>query len=78
MTYLPESILYQIKIKGVLSEAWADQFSGMRLTNIDGCTILEGVIDQAALFGVLSRIRDLGLPLLLVEQIEKNRKEEKL
>ena len=78
MNLTSESIRYQVKIKGALSEAWAGQFGGMRLTSIDGCTILEGAIDQAALFGVLSRIRDLGMPLLLVEQIEINCEEEKL
>jgi hypothetical protein len=67
---------YQIKVQGRLSQAWAEWFEGMSLTaepQADGgaITTLSGVVaDQAALFGLLARIRDLGLPLLLVERIE--------
>lgn len=67
---------YQIKIQGRLSEGWSDQFADMTITVesvADGLAIttLSGpVADQAALHGVLGRIRDLGLPLLLVQHLE--------
>lgn len=60
--------LYQIRIKGHLDDTWADWFDGMSITRTDnGETLLTGpVVDQAALHGLLRRVRDLGLPLLLV------------
>lgn len=62
---------YQIKIKGVLDEAWSDWFEGLTVTpQAGGETLLTGPVrDQAALHGILARIRDLGLPLLSVERI---------
>ncbi len=70
-----QPLRYRIQMKGVLSEAWGSQFEGMRLSHAAGITILEGKVDQAALFAILSRIRDLGMPLLLVEQIKLNSEE---
>jgi len=63
---------YQIRIKGHLDAGWAEWFDGFTLTREpDGTTLLTGsVVDQPALHGLLSRIHSLGLPLLLVEQIE--------
>ena len=66
---LGEPAHYQIQIQGRLDGGWADHFSGMTLAveAERGITLLEGIVpDQAALFGLLLRIRDLGLPLLLV------------
>lgn len=62
---------YQIRIKGHLDERWFRWFDGLNLTHTpDGETIIIGTaLDQAALHAVLSRIRDLGLELLVVEQL---------
>ena len=58
--------LFEIRVHGQLSERWAAWFDGMALAaGPDGTTVLRGILrDQAALHGVLARIRDLGLPLL--------------
>ncbi len=62
---------YRIKVKGELSAQWDGYWDNLQLTTAAGNTILSGVVaDQTALHGHLIRIRDLGLPLLLVEQIE--------
>ncbi len=59
---------YELRLKGHLDARWADRFDGLTLTHAcDGTTILSGpVVDQAALYGVLRHVRDLGLPLLSV------------
>ena len=64
--------LYEIRIKGHLDDKWADWFEGLTITRADnGETLLRGpVVDQAALHGVLRKVRDLGLPLLSVIQVE--------
>lgn len=64
---------YKILVKGVLSEQWSDWFDGFTIRpQADDETMLTGrVPDQAALHGLLSKIRDLGLPLLLVRRVEK-------
>jgi hypothetical protein len=63
-----QSPVYQIRIKGHLGREWADWFEGLTLTALDnGETLLTGaVVDQAALHGVLRKVRDVGLPLLSV------------
>ena len=63
---------YAIRLKGHLDDRWASWFDGLTLTREDdGTTLLAGpVVDQAALYGLLRRIRDLGLPLLSVLQVE--------
>jgi hypothetical protein len=60
--------IYQIRIKGHLGKQWADWFSGLSITlAANGETVLSGLIsDQAALHGVLRKIRDLGMTLLAV------------
>ena len=71
---LDETATYQIKVQGRLDKSWAGQFDDMTITveSVDeGLTIttLSGaIVDQAALHGILARVRDLGLPLLLVER----------
>lgn len=62
---------YEIRLKGHLDESWADWFEDLVVTHeSDGSTTLTGKnIDQAALHGLLKRIRDLGLPLLAVNQV---------
>jgi hypothetical protein len=63
---------YEIRIKGHLDDRWAAEFEGMTITlEEDGDTLLTGpVIDQAALHGVLKKVRDLGLPLVSVCPVE--------
>ena len=63
-----EPTVYQIRVKGHLGRQWADWFGGMTVTPEDnGETLLTGpVIDQAALHGLLKKVRDLGLPLISV------------
>ncbi len=62
---------YLIHIKGHLEDRWLRWFDGLAVTLLDsGETLISGaVIDQAALFGVLNRIRDLGLELISVQKI---------
>jgi hypothetical protein len=62
---------YQIRVKGHLGEQWQSWFDGLTITNVEqGEAILSGLLpDQAALHGVLAKIRDLGLPLLAVNRI---------
>lgn len=65
-------IVYRIRIKGHLGDHWADRFTGMTITpEEDGDTFLTGpVVDQAALFGLLKKVRDLGLPLVSINRVE--------
>ena len=64
--------LYEIRIRGLLDDRWADWFEGLTITREDnGETLLSGpVVDQAALHGLLKKVRDLGLPLLSVMQVD--------
>lgn len=64
--------IYQIIVKGVLDSRWSDWFEGMTVTpKPDGETVLTGpVADQAALHGLLQKIRDMGLPLVSVGPVE--------
>jgi hypothetical protein len=66
-----QSMVYQIRLKGHLGRQWADWFGGLTITlEENGETLLTGpVIDQAALHGLLKKVRDLGLPLLSVMRI---------
>lgn len=65
------TIIYRIKVKGVLDARWSERFGGLTISSAGGETTISGsVTDQAALHGLLMQIRDLGLPLLSVEQLE--------
>jgi len=66
-----ESIVYQIRIKGHLGHQWTDWFEGLTITLEDnGETLLSGaVVDQAALYGLLRKVRDLGMPLVSVIRV---------
>jgi hypothetical protein len=63
---------YEIRIKGHLDDQWADWFGGLTLTlKEDGNTLLTGMVaDQAALHGLLRKVRDLGMALISVNRIE--------
>ncbi len=63
---------YEIRIQGHLDARWAAWFDGLTLTHgSDGSTILRGpVVDQAALYGLLQKTRDLGLPLISVNHVD--------
>jgi hypothetical protein len=69
---------YQIRLKGHLGSRWAARFDGMTLTTRpDGTTLIEGpVVDQAALHGLLRTLRDLGLPMPSVTQLESGQPEQ--
>ncbi len=68
----PTGEIYEIRLKGHLNKIWADWFDGMTFTHESGgTTTLTGkIIDQSALHGLLKKVRDLGLPLLSVNQID--------
>jgi hypothetical protein len=63
---------YEIRIKGHLHSRWATWFDGLILTNnSDGTTVISGpVLDQAALHGLLQKVRDVGLPLVSVASVD--------
>ena len=68
----PDAGRYQIRLTGHLDAHWATWFDGLTVSQeSDGTTVISGPIaDQAALHGVLQRVRDLGLPLLSVTRVE--------
>jgi len=68
---------YEIRLKGQLNARWADWFDGMTITLDDnGDTLLSGpVVDQAALHGLLKKVRDVGLTLLSVNSVKQEYKE---
>jgi hypothetical protein len=67
-----ESRAYQIRIKGHLGSQWMEWFDGLTITlEENGDTLLTGpVTDQAALHGILKKVRDLGMPLLSVNSVD--------
>jgi hypothetical protein len=64
--------LYEIRLKGHLDDRWSDWFGGLTITLEDnGDTLLTGpVVDQAALHGLLKKVRDWGMPLISVSPLE--------
>ena len=74
-----EPAQYEIRLKGHLDARWAAWFDGLSLIQeSDGTTLIRGsVIDQAALHGLLSKVRDLGLPLIAVTQVDPKQMEGK-
>lgn len=69
----PQPTIYQIRIKGHLGQPWLDWFEELTiLLEEDGNTLLTGpIVDQAALHGLLKKVRDLGLPLLSINAVFK-------
>ena len=69
-----QPVVYQIRLKGHLGSQWTDWFEGLTITLEDnGNTLLTGpVIDQAALYGLLKKVRDLGMPLVSISQVHFN------
>lgn len=67
----------EIRIGGHLGEQWSDWFAGLAIQpQTDGHTLLSGVVvDQAALHGILKKVRDLGMPLLSVNFVEEESRE---
>ena len=67
-----QPLVYQIRIKGHLDSGWTDWFGGLTITLSDnGDTLLTGpVIDQAALHGLLKKVRDVGMTLLSINRVE--------
>ena len=63
---------YEIRLKGHLDSRWTAWFDGLTLTQgSDGTTMIHGLVtDQAALHGLLQKVRDLGLPLVSVTQVQ--------
>jgi hypothetical protein len=66
-----QPLVYQIRVQGHLGSQWTDWFEGLSITRADnGETLLHGtVVDQAALHGLLRKVRDLGLLLLSVNRV---------
>jgi hypothetical protein len=62
---------YEIRLKGHLDSRWAAWFDGLSLTHDSGGTVISGpVLDQAALHGLLQKVRDVGIPLVSVAQVD--------
>ena len=68
---LNKPMIYRIRLKGHLGREWTDWFEGLAITLEDnGDTLLTGpVVDQAALHGLLKKVRDLGMPLVSVKRV---------
>ena len=67
-----QPLVYQIRVQGHLDRNWTDWFGGVTITlEENGETLLTGpVVDQAALYGLLRKVRDLGLPLISVTRAQ--------
>jgi len=73
-THPDQPMVYEFKIKGHLGSQWADWFEGLTIKlEDDGDTLLTGlVLDQAALHGLLKKVRDLGMPLISVIRVKSS------
>ena len=69
--------VYEIRVKGHLDGRWSEWFDGLDIINSEnGVAVLSGeVVDQAALHGVLAKVRDLGLPLISVTSVNPDQRE---
>ena len=68
--------VYEIRVKGHLEDHWSEWFDRLEITNLEnGEALLSGeIVDQAALHGVLAKVRDLGLPLVAVNGVDHTSK----
>lgn len=65
-----QSALYEIRVDSVLDDRWADWFGGLQVSSDGTQTVISGLVpDQAALHGLLAKIRDLGLSLISVRRL---------
>ena len=72
---MPQKI-YEIRVDGLLGDSWRNWFEGLTIQHLEcGQTLLIGLFDQAMLRGILTRIGDLGLNLVSVQQSELEKKE---
>jgi len=73
-------MIYQIRIKGLLDRHWTDWFGGMTIspTEDDDTLLTSPIEDQAALHGLLNKVRDLGMPLISVAPVEPDRRRESM
>jgi hypothetical protein len=69
--------IYEIRLQGYLDQHWSEWFNGLVITyDSDGTTLLRGDLsDEAALHGILMKVRDLAVPLLAVKRAETNEPE---
>lgn len=68
--------IYEIRVEGLLGDSWRSWFEGLTIQHLEcGQTLLIGLLDQAMLRGILTRISDLGLNLVSVQQSEPKMKE---
>ncbi len=69
-----DSTEYEIRVKGHLDARWSAWFDGLSLTREpDGTTVIAGpVVDQAALHGLLQKLRDVGMPLISITQVSRD------
>jgi hypothetical protein len=70
-------MIYQIRIEGHLGDQWTDWFEGLTINLEDnGEMLLTGsVVDQSALFGLLKKVRDLGMPLISVNRVKPEQRD---
>lgn len=69
----PQNKIYEIKVEGTLDDSWSDWFSGVAISCADGVTTLRGkVMDQSVLRGMLTKIWDLNLTLISINQVNKS------
>ncbi len=69
-----EQNIYQIRVQGILDEGWSDWFDRLTIIpQVNGETLLTGVVvDQSALYGLLNKMRDIGLTLLSINRAKNN------
>jgi hypothetical protein len=69
--------VYNIRVKGHLDGGWSEWFDGLQITNSEnGVAVLSGeIVDQAALHGVLNKVRNLNLPLISVTSVDPDQQE---
>jgi hypothetical protein len=67
--------IYLIRVKGHLDRSWSDWFDGFTISSQPGneSTLMGRVADQGTLYGLLGKLRDLGLPLLFVQQVQEKK-----